>query len=558
MDVVRRSALGALGGTLAGAMVANAGPAMAQAPSGQRGFYPVEAFGASGDGTTDDRGAIQQAIDMAERSGGGVVQLANRIYSVWGTLRIDPTLTSLVGARATLKFTQAAFSKPGAAGLLIGAKPGSGQYGQAMQSVEGINFVGPGSQVPSTGILLQTDTAPLSTRITIRNCAIQEFTTGIENSHRTYLVQYYSLQIFNVKYGISFTSETDSGENHSLFGCTIFNTDTAIYTQKNASIFCYGCSFDYCRKFVQGSGLLHFFGCWFEKFRSQTPADVPFDLDGANVLISGGSIMTSGFEMDKGNQCDVFFMLKQKSDEIVIENCAGWNWMTKSDAMAGGAGNITVRNLAMMGRRFVPTATKNDSRHNVLGTAGEFEGKDVALDCWVEGQGARRKDRLTVQWANEGNVYAEGLIRLSSAQARSGKQSLEIAKGVGPGTQLTASFLLPLQAGDAMGLRFWWKAGGTKAGDAPLWFQVLFSRQVGEDGGVPRLGDEIFWGEMQRSLANGADWSPIAFNSYELQADGPTLCRAPAWATHVRLVVSLVSLPAGASLFIDDLGAWRM
>jgi len=48
--------------------------------------YNVKAFGALGDGTTDDTTAIQNAINAADAAGGGVVYLPNGIYVIGGAL----------------------------------------------------------------------------------------------------------------------------------------------------------------------------------------------------------------------------------------------------------------------------------------------------------------------------------------------------------------------------------------------------------------------------------------------------------------------------------------
>lgn len=54
-----------------------------------QGIFNVQAYGAAGDGSTDDTAAIQAAIDAAEAAGGGVVQLPLGTYLVSSELTIE-------------------------------------------------------------------------------------------------------------------------------------------------------------------------------------------------------------------------------------------------------------------------------------------------------------------------------------------------------------------------------------------------------------------------------------------------------------------------------------
>ena len=63
------------------------------------------AYGAIGDGTTDDTAAIQAAIDAAEAAGGGIVLLPPGTYKVTGALVIDSPGVSVVGIGAPIVVT---------------------------------------------------------------------------------------------------------------------------------------------------------------------------------------------------------------------------------------------------------------------------------------------------------------------------------------------------------------------------------------------------------------------------------------------------------------------
>jgi hypothetical protein len=72
-------------------------------------WFNVRVFGATGDGTTNDRAAIQAAIDAASAAGGGVVYLPKGTYRIGSSLTpTNATGVQLVGAgwATTIKITE--------------------------------------------------------------------------------------------------------------------------------------------------------------------------------------------------------------------------------------------------------------------------------------------------------------------------------------------------------------------------------------------------------------------------------------------------------------------
>jgi hypothetical protein len=57
------------------------------------GHYSVTAFGAVGDGITDDTPAFQKAIDAATVAGGGIVQVPRGKFRIHGGLKVGPNVT---------------------------------------------------------------------------------------------------------------------------------------------------------------------------------------------------------------------------------------------------------------------------------------------------------------------------------------------------------------------------------------------------------------------------------------------------------------------------------
>ena len=524
-------------------------PAAAQAPG--TGRVTPEAFGARGDGQADDARAIQAAINALGPQG-GVLVLAARTYRVDRGLRLDPTRVSVSGARAVLDGRRL---PAGTALLTVTAPADAPQYDHGPQVIEGLILRGPGSRGASTGIALATAAETRSSRITLRNLSISDFGTGIDYGAKTYLCQGYSLQVHGCRTCLAFTSNDDAGENMSFYGCTLGNSDVAVANRSGSMAVFQGCAFDYCRQWFVGSGLNQFFGCWFEKHRPTAENDIPFDLVAGNLLLQGGGIQISGVNFAQGNRNRFMFMARDRDARIVLRDCFAWNWRTASGVLAGGEGSILIDGMAGQGNRHVPAITKDDRRHNVFGDAGRFGGETLTLPCWVGGAGTQRESAHLVRWNT-----ARGEAALSATRPRNGPRCLRILKEVGGGTDFTFSVAAPIHPGQGFGAALWYRVDGPGP-LGPIWFQIFWARHLATDAhGVMRFGETQFWGEVQTPAAAAelVDWREVRFNSRSLDQTATAPQEAPAWATHVLISTSMVSVGAGTELFLADVGGWTM
>jgi hypothetical protein len=533
--------------------------AQSGAPDRQRPGLPgrvaAEQFGAVGDGRSDDSAALQAAIDALEKNGGGVLVLGNGTYRVDKTIEIDPTRTSISGARSILDCRKLPRGRPG---LLIRAKAESPVYEQGTQYVEGITILGAASNGGQIGIALRTGAPGQSSRIALRNLVIESIGLGIDFGARTYLCQSYSVQIFDCGTGVAFTSSDDAGENISFYGCSIFNTGLGVENRGGAFANFVGCSFDYCTRRFLGLGLNQFTNCWFEKHRPEREEEYPFELIAGELTFIGGGIQISGVDFDAGNRNRYMFMIRDRLARVYLRNTAAWNWRTASDELAGGAGSIFVHGLTGSGRKFLPTVLKNDEQHNVFGSAGRFGGRSVGIPCWIDGPGATRVAANELEWREGSVAMAKSSVSTAAVADQPGAQGLRIRKGVGPGIDFSFHIATPVSPGEGFTMRLRYRLAGKPSG--PVWFQIYFAQAVRTDGfGVPVMGNDLFWGEAEyapKDLDDG--WRTLAFNSHNLDESSPAAACAPAWATHVHLAVNLVALASDTEFWIDDLGGWRL
>lgn len=530
------------------ALPAAAAPTAAARDAGR---VTAEAYGARGDGRADDAPAIQAAIN-ALGAQGGVLLLGARTYRLGRGLVMDPTRVSISGVHSVL---DGRGLPDGTALLTIAAQQGAPQYGHATQVVEGLILRGRGSHSAAKGISLATATPALSSRITLRNCVVSDFGTGLDFGQRAYLCQSYSLQVFNCGTALAFSSRDDAGECISFQGCSIFNSGLAIANREAAILSFNGCAFSYCRRWFSGNGLNQFFGSWFEKQRPESEDDIPFDLGTGDLIFHGGGIQISGVGFAEGNRNRHMFMVRDRQSRIVLRDCFAWNWRSATGVLAGGEGSVVIDGVAGQGNRYIPTIIKDDRRHNVFGDSGRFAGETLALPCWVGGAGATRESARLVRWGS-----ARGEAALSTVRPRSGARCLRILKGIGPGTDFTFNLAAPIAPGQGFGAALWYRVAGPGP-VGPLWFQVFWARHLATDAhGAMQFGETQFWSEAQTSAvpAEVAEWRQVQFNSRSLDHTATAPQEAPAWASHVLITASMVAAGEGTELFLADIGGWLM
>jgi hypothetical protein len=144
VEVNRRRALAAMGGGIA-AIVAGAGRVAsdAEARSTTLPFFDVTAFGATGDGSTDDTDAIMRAIDAAAavsgpNSGGAEVFFPPGTYSVRQPIR-SPNYVALRGAGP---FPSTIVARGGAGGFTGDFLLGNAEVNQEFFWMDGLRLYG--------------------------------------------------------------------------------------------------------------------------------------------------------------------------------------------------------------------------------------------------------------------------------------------------------------------------------------------------------------------------------------------------------------------------------
>jgi hypothetical protein len=158
--------------------------------SGETGWFNVTDYGAVGDGVTNDRAAIQNAVDACISFGGGTVYFPTGTYLVSGKNEFDIQLTigsfsiadttiNLVGSDAIITTPATGDSSPDSTSLIQIAGP------IVNSVVSGIHFRANGTNVTdfeTYGFFMQGGGANAIKNFTFRECVFENFRRGIQAS----------------------------------------------------------------------------------------------------------------------------------------------------------------------------------------------------------------------------------------------------------------------------------------------------------------------------------------------------------------------------------------
>ncbi len=280
---------------------------------------------------------LQGAINAVEARGSGALHVPNtgKAYVLNRGLVINPHRITVRGDGATLDFRRL----PGNARGIWFKADGAPQYGHEKHFFEGFELVGPGGRDGSPcAMFFQTDTAPLSTRVQVRDCTIHGFGFGLLFGHRAYLISFDHVSVYACHFCVHAPYDLqDAGESVVFTACSFFNSRCAISNPASFGLKFNGCSLDYCQRMVwDNNGPIEFFGCHIEM---NPPVEPPFHCNHGKLQFFGGMFLIHNPNRAPARQAELF-AFNQAGASVHMFGLSGWNWHTTSGRLSNGPGRI--------------------------------------------------------------------------------------------------------------------------------------------------------------------------------------------------------------------------
>jgi hypothetical protein len=436
-------------------------------------YINVKKFGAKGDGTTNDRNAIQSALDAVAASGGGTIYFPDKTYKLNSGITWNATLVSIVGTGTQFDFSG---QTTGASIDVIRdtttrGNDGFAQIKNSSRYLEGIYFKGPGANVTAVKLFNFNETynllLPSLSGIQVRNGGASSYYIGAYYKRGAFNIAFNTFSfgqiqpLDNVNTAVAYpvyidTAGLNGGERQNFTNC-YFGGSKCVATILNfTTVFFENCSFDYCDKFFYTEiGSVHINNSHLESNRD---VDYWFEIgtDGINASISiaNSDFVISGehnnYELGNNNSTNGGIFLTN------ITFTFGSN-LYKKPFLIGGSGRVLYSQLTF--KRDEPKIPI--SKYNNLLAFADVENVNLLLNL-------QNVDTSTTKIDSINQLSGNACIRISTTTIN--------ATGF--------SYSIPIDAGQIASINLFYKTNTLAGTGASFYVEVKYTDAVGNQIGA--------------------------------------------------------------------------
>lgn len=488
-------------------------------------YPPAPMVGCVIDGVTDDSAAFQAIHDSVVAGG-----VSKTLVIPSGVMKINSGITidiSYVSIDAKGTIIDATGVNSGYAILVTGSL--NPPYYQAKNFLKGFELAGNSQAGTVIGLKLDTVSAGNGTsHICIEKTSIHDFGTGIYLGNHSYANNFMTVDVLRCGKCIDSPSGlSDYGERHTFIGCTFFNSTLAVnHANLDGSLNFTNCSFDYnAQLFNITGGRLFANNCHMES-NLYTTYPIVLSGNGTAIVIQGGWLLWTGTVPNS-----LPAIVNNTSPATCVFRDVFMNsLLNNNNLFADGTGITKIENMQSY---YITNNSVILAANASLLADGGFEGTFPSDSWFITGDTAA----ITNQIAGTNIALTQ-----STTEARTGTQSLKVAKSGAVGTVCRFALAVPIKKGSRIGMKCYYKKPGTGTGT------VYFSTAYGtiKSGSIPSYLATTPIGTLAIPFTStpGLSWTEIA--------TGEPFSNAPVWATHYIIDINMDQFSAD-SIHFDDL-----
>ena len=402
-------------------------------------------------------------------------------------------------------------------------------YRQVHESLVDIELIGPNKAVQTCGIRYNSDVDGSGvSHIALRNVNIHGFAEGEMYQNHSYIITHYNCDLWgNSRAILHDAGYADYGERIGYIGCSIYNNDKILDANNpNGTIYFVNCSLDYNTDFGEvDAGCVTLTDCHME-LDTYTSSYLKANGVGATIDVNGGWLLCTRTVPHNSDS----FAYAAEGASVRIRPTKANSMLNSANRWGKGTGSIDIE--VYSSGEITQNPTISADVNNLLADGG-FESSAIIDDIFIS------QDTYTIVSRTTG---ANINLTTSTDSSKSGLRSLKAVKTLGAGSVCELIISSAIKNVSRYGAELWYKKTDSATGNMYISFAYGAGYKV-DGNGVPSFSKTSALGSVTVPFTGSVDWTKVG--------TGEPVAKAPKWATHFLITISMIEVTAG-SVYFDD------